>query len=851
MIVTSFLTSLIQNIAILVSVVLLYDYIWIRDAKPRTLYEKLLAGVLVGLIAILIMSTPWRLQEGVIFDVRTVLLSVAGLFMGAIPALVALIIAAVYRVMIGGPGVYMGVVTILCSGVVGILWKRFRPRWWKRNRIFELLGMGYLVHLFMLASVLFLPDDNAYSTLNIVIPCLTIYPLATLMLGLLMDGRIQNWKNRTKRVELENLYMSLIEQVPAGLFRKDKEGRFVLVNRLFCELKGLSHEEIVGKFPDELVVYEKQKELEGGYKTPPVQRTLIFQGEEHHRQIMRTGIPITVVEQYPQPDGSIRTFRVVKTPIFDSNGRTIGSQGMQFDITVAQKLEDALMQEQYLLNTFLDNSNDCIFFKDSNGCFLRVNKTQLLYLGANSESDVIGKSDFDFFTRIHAMKSQEDEAIIMQTGEPIHNLEERVTWMDNRQVWMITSKFPYRDQDGKIIGTFGVSKDISPQKQLENDLLTALNKVEESDRLKSAFLHNISHEIRTPMNSIIGFSGLLKDPTIENERKDYLADIVINSGNQLLSIIDDIVRIATVEAGQEQLNQNVFNLNHILSIQYDTFKRKAQELNLEFSLSLGLEDKRSNIQTDQTKFVQTINNLLVNAFKFTKSGYVHFGYTLKGEFLEFYVEDTGIGIPMDKQEVIFKRFSQVDNLMTRQFGGSGLGLSICKAYVELMGGEIRVESVDNGGSRFVFTHPYVFAEEQMPIEQDFVSVSKKRIASNKSQSLLVVDDEEMNFFLLREMLRPYKMRVLHAKNGLEALRTFRDNPDVVLVFMDLKMPVMDGYEASLQLQALKPELPIIAVTAYSLESDRAKALECGCAAVIVKPLDRKVLYDIVERFMPK
>ena len=849
MVLIPWISNLIQDLALLISIVLLYDYFWVRDSKPRKFHEKLLAGIVVGIVSVIVMSDPWVMQNGLFFDIRTVLLSVAGLFLGAVPAFVALIIAASYRFYLGGIGVYMGIITIVSSGLLGILWHKYRKSWWQKNRIYELVALGYLVHLIMFVSILTLPSELALKTFRgFLFPGLTIYPWAIVLLALLMNGRVQNWKSRRKRIELESMYISLVEHMPAGVFRKDKEGRFVYVNDVFCQLKGLKSEEIIGKLPREVYEYEYMKDLSGGYDSPPVQRTLQNQGEEHHQRILSNGLPITVDEVYPQTDGSVKYFKVVKTPILDESGAVIGSQGMQFDITSTHLTEIALMQEQYLMSTFLDNSNDCIFFKDASSRFLRVNKTQLKFLGATDDREVVGKTDFDFFSRIYAQKALEDELSIMNSGKPIYNLEERVTWIDNRQMWMITSKFPFVDRDGNVVGTFGVAKDITPQKKLEGDLLDALNKVEESDRLKTAFLHNISHEIRTPMNSIIGFSNLLKDDSIDLERKGHMADIVIKSSNQLLSIIDDIVRIATIEAGQERLNESPVNLNNLLSFEFEKFQKRAEEASIDFQFKLGLSDKLSNVVLDETKFVQTLSNLLVNAFKFTKQGHIHFGYELNGQMLQFYVEDSGIGIPIEKQEEIFNRFSQVDNLLTRQYGGSGLGLSICKAYVELMGGKISVLAAQNEGSRFVFTLPYIPYNEELVTKSSIRSKADDGILTN-GQTILIAEDEAMNFYLLQEMLQVFDLKIIHAENGLEAYKAVCANEDISLVLMDLKMPVMDGFEATRLICDVKPAIPVIALTAYSQDGDRNKALECGCKDLIVKPIDRKLLYKNLNYYL--
>ena len=259
---------------------------------------------------------------------------------------------------------------------------------------------------------------------------------------------------------------------------------------------------------------------------------------------------------------------------------------------------------------------------------------------------------------------------------------------------------------GKSVGRVWSFRDITERRKAEKDLIAAKEKAEESDRLKTAFLHNVSHEIRTPMNAIIGFSSLLNEPDLTEEDQHQYVDIIFQSGSQLLSIINDIVDIANVETGQAKVNLREVNLNAILKSLNDQFSINSKQNNISVSLKMSLNDDDSNILTDSTKLVQILTNLINNAIKFTKDGRIDFGYTLKDGFIEFFVKDTGIGIPQEFHSRIFERFYQVDSAVSRQYSGTGLGLSICKGYVELLGGTIRVESESGKGTMFVFTIPY-------------------------------------------------------------------------------------------------------------------------------------------------
>lgn len=856
MITQALFISLLQNTAILISTVLFYDYLWIQGEAMRRWYGKILAGLLIAFIGYLLMLTPWIIQPGLFFDTRSILLVISGFFIGPIPTLVAATVLSVLRLLIGGPGQWMGVMVIMSSGLIGILWslpKRFKqhPASW-----FALYLMGISVHVVMLLATFLLPKPMIWQTIKyMVLPLILFYPFGTMLLGLIMQRRVENWGYRKKLVESKALYSSLVNHIPAGVFRKTKYGRFDYVNELFCSLKGLTEDEIVGKTPEELAVYEEQKEKAGGYKKPPVQRTLATLGTEHHEWIMRHGMPIVVEEAYPHDNGLVDYFQVVKTPILDADGLVIGSQGMQFDITQHKRTEEALLAEQYLLNAFMDNTPDVIYFKDWESRIIRYNKAFAHTLGGEDEHNLTGKTDFDFFTPEHAKKAFDDEQAIMRTRRPLINIEEKETWKDGRQTWVITSKFPLTDKKGAIVGTFGVSKDITSQKKLEQELTMAKLKAEESDRLKTAFLHNISHEIRTPMNAIMGFTGFLSDPGIEQVQKTHFIEVIQQSSHQLLSIIDDIVRIATIEAGQERLSRSELNLNHLMRFELDQFRSKAEEKGITFECTVDLDDERSLILADETKLQQIISNLLVNAFKFTHSGTIHFGYQSKQGNLEFYVKDTGIGIPESMLVSIFNRFSQVESSISRQYGGSGLGLSICKAYVELHGGKIWVESAPGNGSSFLFTIPYIpvssiDAGMKGVDNPELLSSSMVTVEQQLEFTILVAEDEALNYMMVYEMLKRLHVTVIHAVNGKEAVEMVKNTP-VDLVLMDLKMPVMDGYEATRLIKEYRPSLTVVALTAYSLESDRERALNCGCSDVIVKPINREYLYNRLDTYISK
>jgi signal transduction histidine kinase len=265
---------------------------------------------------------------------------------------------------------------------------------------------------------------------------------------------------------------------------------------------------------------------------------------------------------------------------------------------------------------------------------------------------------------------------------------------------------------GNTVGRVWSFRDITERKKAEAELIAAKEKAEESDRLKTAFLHNVSHEIRTPMNAILGFSTLLNEPGISDEDRTQFTDVIFQSGNQLLSIINDIVDLASIESGQMKVSISQINLNTALRRLSEQFSYREKSQKITLSLETPLPQKDAEIMTDGTKLVQIISNLINNAFKFTKKGKISFGYSIKDNYIEFFVKDTGIGIAPNHRSRIFDRFYQVDSAVSRQFSGTGLGLSICKAYVELLGGKIWLVSSPGKGTEFFFTIPHVKGERK-------------------------------------------------------------------------------------------------------------------------------------------
>ncbi len=381
--------------------------------------------------------------------------------------------------------------------------------------------------------------------------------------------------------------------------------------------------------------------------------------------------------------------------------------------------------------------------------------------------------------------------------------------------------------------------------QMNKELEKAKQKAEESDKLKSAFLANMSHEIRTPMNGVMGFAELLKRPQLDGEEKNHYIELIQKSGHRMLEIINNLFDISSIEAGQVEIHKGETNVNEILDELFLMFKPLAQEEKLSLTVYQDLPWKESLIITDGTKLSQILMNLINNSLKYTKEGKIDFGYTLENEAMLFYVKDTGIGIPKKFHSSIFDRFVQGELAIAREYEGAGLGLSISKAYVEMLGGKIWVDSIPSQGSNFYFNIPYIPAEEEQVQSQEPAQQNERKPLNIK---ILVAEDDEISYRLLCETLRTENVEIIHAQNGQQAVEMVKDYQDIDIVLMDIKMPVMNGYTATQEIKKIRPDLPVIAQTAYAATEDRQKSISSGCDAYLSKPVDSRVLMDMIGSF---
>lgn len=388
-------------------------------------------------------------------------------------------------------------------------------------------------------------------------------------------------------------------------------------------------------------------------------------------------------------------------------------------------------------------------------------------------------------------------------------------------------------------------------KKINEELVIAIEKAEESDRLKSAFLSNMSHEIRTPMNGILGFTSLLKEQNLSGDERNEFIEIIERSGDRMLNTINDIIDISKIEAGQVQVSKSDVNINELLESLYKFFKPEANRKGINLQFKNAVTGEMAVTKTDKEKLYSVLTNLIKNSIKYSKSGTIEFGYFLKQEgkasHYEFFVKDNGIGIPKNRHEAIFDRFVQADIADRYAYEGNGLGLSICKAYVEMLGGKIWVESEEGNGSQFYFNIPYTNQKTNHP---EILNNGHTDIENKWSMKLkiLIAEDEEFTQRHLTVILKSIGKEILKAKDGLEAINLCREHKDIDLILMDIKMPRKNGYEALEEIRKFNKDVIIIAQTAYALPGDREKALNAGCNDYISKPINKEELTEKINQF---
>lgn len=525
-------------------------------------------------------------------------------------------------------------------------------------------------------------------------------------------------------------------------------------------------------------------------------------------------------------------------PEYDESGKPVRLISALKDITAEKEAEIVLNYQRNLLDTIINFAPVGIWLSKPDGSYPIINKNFSELIGYGSSMFSMTPEEVE-----HCRKSDD---IALKTDEPVET-EEDITFTDGNKHTIKVYKRKVCDVNGSVLGVLGISTDITERKRYEKALVEALEKAEESDRLKCAFLANMSHEIRTPLNGIIGFSKYLRNfPDTSREETLKFLNIICNSADHLLNLINDIIDISKIEVGQLKIAPESINLNALLNEIYTFYYSANPDLSkrgVSFRITTSLSDVESSIVVDKVRLRQILNNLIGNALKFTREGSVEFGYELTTDknYVKFFVKDTGIGIPKEKVELIFQRFRQADVDITKKFGGTGLGLAISKSLVELMGGNIWVDSQPEIGSTFYFTLPFI--KTAIPVAKSDTQFEFKDVmAKLKGKRILIAEDDTNSLFYLKTVLQNSGIVCLEALNGRDAVNLFLKNPDVDLILMDLKMPELSGFEAIKEIRRVSPKIPIIVQTAHVFNDEKVLCSAMGCDNFISKPVDINVLF---------
>lgn len=636
-----------------------------------------------------------------------------------------------------------------------------------------------------------------------------------------------------KQKESEEKFRLFSQISPVGIFVADVEGKTIYWNEKLDEITGMLIEEGKGiGWVDSIHPDDKDMVFKEWYKSTESRSNFNLE----YRFLNKNGKTTWAIAQ--------------AVPMKDSQGDLIGFVGNITDITKIKLTEIKLKESEERFRSIVEQSPLSTQMFTPDGITSQVNQAYENLWGITLE-DLKGYNILEdqqlvslgIMPYIHRAFSGEATSI------PIAEYNTAKSLGIGKKSWILARIYPVKDNAGNIDKVILIHEDITEQKTIEQELIKAKEKAEESDRLKSAFLANMSHEIRTPMNGILGFIDLLNRPNLNEHQIDTYSKIINKSGNRLLDTINDIIDISKVEAGEMETTISKINLNNELDELFSFYAPEANSKGLSLFIEPSLLTEELAVLTDGHKLHGILTNLIKNAIKYTETGSITFGYSLKNNFIEFFVKDTGIGIPKNRIHAIFNRFEQADIEDARVFQGSGLGLAISKAYTEMLGGEIFVESEEGKGSLFKFTIPFNKEEKENIIKTS--EIIDYKISKFGNLNLLIVDDNDISSKLLEMLLEGIFQKIIFAKNGIEAIQLCKNSSEIDLVLMDIKMSGLNGYDTTREIRKFNKDLIIIAQTAYALTGDKEKTIEVGCNDYISKPINKKSLLKIISKHIGK
>ena len=645
------------------------------------------------------------------------------------------------------------------------------------------------------------------------------------VLGLLRDVTDKMYKE----IELRKLSRA-VNQSPVSIVITDLYGNIEYVNPKLCEITGYSKEELLGKNP---------RVLSSGEKTPQEYRQFWdtinagneWRGEFHNRK----------------KNGDLYWESASVSSIKNERDEITHFIGIKEDITSRKNLEAATLEsEKRYRELFINNPVPTYIFDVDSLGFIEVNDATVQSYGySHKEFSRMTLKDLrlpeDIPDLIKSIKGLGNETF--QSDTMRHVRKNGILF----PVEIISHSLP--EKNGRKTRLV-MATDITEREKANEQMRLAKEKAEASDMMKTTFLNNISHEVRTPLNGILGFAEIISQTGLsENDKRDSIA-MLHESSERLLNTITNYMDVSLLTSGNLSVKKKDFIPGKIISELYESYLPSCINKNLNLIVDVPEKSESLLLYSDPELFRKIFAHLLNNAVKFTDTGSIRFGLFVNKSEIDFFVVDTGIGIGYRSIDTIFERFVKEDHGPLRLSEGSGLGLSIAKGLTECLGGNIRVESVPGVGSNFIFSIPFTngYAETfQSEGGGERSDTGRKR---GKSKTILVAEDDATNFYYLNALInRETDLKVIHANNGREALELFKANPEISLILMDMKMPELDGFEATRQIKLENKDIPIIAITAYAMSGDEDKVIDAGCDAYLSKPITKINLLGKMAEFI--
>jgi PAS domain S-box-containing protein len=626
--------------------------------------------------------------------------------------------------------------------------------------------------------------------------------------------------------ESRQLFETLAQTSPVGIFRTQPNGYTTYVNPRWLELSGLTQEQSLG-FGWLVAVHPDDRVLVEGRWKADVQASQKSFAEY----------------RFLKSDGSICW--VMGNAVPERLGNEItGYIGTITDITDHHNAEESLKRSEEKYRSIFENVQDVYYETSISGTILEVSPSiKILSKGQYKIKDLIGRSMFDFYN-----SAEERERIVRELSVKgfITDIEILLKNRDGSLVPCSISAKMVFSKNGNPERIIGSMHDITDRKNVTEALKLAKEKAEASDKLKTEFLNNISHEVRTPLNGILGFAEIISLQDLTEAEKKESMSMLLESSNRLLNTITNYMDISLITSGSLTVNRKDFNPSGLIKKIFNNYESACLNRHLGFSIEITEHANNVIINSDPEICQKILSHFIDNAIKFTESGNISYGYNIKGPELEFFVKDTGIGINKESFSSIFERFVKESQGPYKVTEGSGLGLSIAHGMGEAIGGKIFVESEPGVGSCFYLSIP-IYSNSGQSVQL----LNGKDFNTAVSGSLiLVAEDDETNYYYLNALLvRETRARVLHASTGREAIELFRSNPGINLILMDIKMPEIDGFEAKRQIKLIDPSVYIVAITAYAMSGDEERILEAGFDGYLSKPINKKSLLEKIGEFI--